>query len=158
MKREKRRVRLAKRQAMLADAGQRAAMRGLADALAQEHRSAALAQRSRALLQANQGRSLAGQGEALSHAVAFTGALASLANDAEAAKADGMDPRDVTRQLIDSNQAAARAAYAVASTWSTCQATRQATWAATDSRKPGGGGSGLSLVLRRCSTSSWGEW
>ncbi len=108
MKREKRRVRLAKRQAMLADVSQRTAMRGLADALAEEDRSVALAQRSRALLQTNQGRSLAGKGDALSHAVAFTGALASLASDAEAAKADAVQQSEWQAQALGQAQTRAR--------------------------------------------------
>ena len=88
MNREKRRVRLARRQAMLAEARQRAAMRGLADALAEENRSDGLARRSRALVANYSGRAQLADGEALHQAVAFTGGLASLARDANAAQED----------------------------------------------------------------------
>ncbi|MEM7689033.1 MAG: hypothetical protein AAF291_08415 [Pseudomonadota bacterium] len=88
MKREKRRVRLARRQMLLADVSQRAAMRGLADALVEENRSAALAERSRALTSAYGGRSQASDGAALSHTARFAGAIAHLATDAEAARDD----------------------------------------------------------------------
>lgn len=88
MKREKRRLRLAKRQALLAEVSQRAAMRGLADALAEEARSAGLAKRSRALVADYSGRATSSDGDALRHTVAFTGALAAIAKDADAAKAD----------------------------------------------------------------------
>lgn len=88
MNREERRVRVLKRQALLAQVSQRAAMRGLADALAEETRSATLAERSRDLTRVYGGRSRARDGAALEHATRFAGALAAVAQDARAALAD----------------------------------------------------------------------
>lgn len=108
MKREERRVRVARRQAMLAEIRQRAAMRGLADALAEETRSADLAQRSRALVRNYSGHTGPSDAAALSHAVAFTGALASLAGDAEAAREDAAQQAAWQAQALSEAQTRAR--------------------------------------------------
>lgn len=108
MKRERRRVRVAKRQKLLAEVSQRAAMRGLADALAEEYRSAALAERSRALVKSYSDRSHAVDGASVQHTVAFSGALASLASDAEAARADASQQREWQAQALGHAQARAR--------------------------------------------------
>jgi len=101
-------VRVAQRQALLADVSQRAAMRGLADALAEETRSASLAQRSRALTQSYGGRSQAQDGAGLEHAARFAGALARLANEAEAARADAVQQSDWQAQSLGQAQTRAR--------------------------------------------------
>ena len=108
MTREKRRVRLAKRQALLAEVSQRAAMRGLADALAEEARSASLAERSRALVAGYGGRAASSDGDAVQHAVAFTGALAAIAKDADAARADAMQQSAWQAQELGQAQTRAR--------------------------------------------------
>ena len=108
MKREKRRIRLARRQALLAEACARAAMRGLADALEQEHRSRALAVRSLALVESYSGRPGAPDGAAVAHAVAFTGALARLANEADAARADAEQQAGWQAQALGEAQTRAR--------------------------------------------------
>ena len=108
MKKEKRRVRVARRQALLADVSQRAAMRGLADALAEETRSASLAERSRALTQTYGGLSQALDGAGLEHNARFAGALATLASDAEAARADAVQQSDWQAQALGEAQARSR--------------------------------------------------
>ncbi|MEM9311600.1 MAG: hypothetical protein AAGA34_09140 [Pseudomonadota bacterium] len=88
MKREARRLSLARRQTLLAEVSHRAAMLSLANALAEEARSQTLAERSRDLVRAYGGRSQANDGEALSQTGRFAAALGSLAHDAEQARAD----------------------------------------------------------------------
>ncbi|MEL6539817.1 MAG: hypothetical protein AAFQ34_00265 [Pseudomonadota bacterium] len=108
MKREKRRVRVARRQALLADVNRRAAMRGLADALAEESRSAALAERSLALTRAYGGRSQASDGARLEHAARFAGALAAMAQSAEAARADAKQQSEWQAEALGQAQCRAR--------------------------------------------------
>ena len=108
MKRERRRLRLAKRQALLAEVSQRAAMRGLADALVQESRSAALAQRSRTLTRTYGGLAQAQDGASLHQSVPFAGALSSLATDAEAASADAAQQAEWQAQALGQAQSRAR--------------------------------------------------
>ena len=108
MKREQRRLRFARRQVLLAEVSQRNAMLGLADALAEENRSATLAQRSRALVEAYSGRSYLPDGAALQHAVGFTGALASLATDADSARHDAARQADWQAQALGEAQTRAR--------------------------------------------------
>ena len=88
MTREERRLRLARRQKLLAEVRQRNAMRSLADALAQEQRSAELADRSHELMRAYGGRRDAADAGALSQSGRFSNALGSLARDAERSLAD----------------------------------------------------------------------
>ncbi|MEM1196376.1 MAG: hypothetical protein AAGH57_09760 [Pseudomonadota bacterium] len=88
MKREKRRLALARRQVLLAEVSERAAMLSLATALAEETRSATLAQRSRDLAKAYGGRPDARDGGALGQSGRFSAALGSLAHDAEQARDD----------------------------------------------------------------------
>lgn len=88
MTREKRRLRLAQRQHLLAQVSQRTAMRSLADALAEEARSATLAQRSRDLAAAYATRKGISDGAALAQTAQFAAALGTLANTAEKARAD----------------------------------------------------------------------
>lgn len=88
MTREQRRLRLAQRQHLLAEVSQNAAMRALADALAQENRSAALARRSRELAQGYGARGGICDGGALAQVVRFAAALATLSGQAEQARAD----------------------------------------------------------------------
>lgn len=108
MKREERRLRLARRQAMLAEVRQRAAMRGFAEALAEENRGAALARRSRALAENYSGRAGLSDAESLHQAVAFTGALASLACDAETARDDAQQQAAWQAQALGEAQTRAR--------------------------------------------------
>lgn len=108
MKREKRAVRVARRQALLAEVSQSAAMRALADALAEEKRSAALAQRSRTLTSAYGGRSQAGDGATLAQTARFAGALAKLAADAEAARADALAQSQWQSEALGQAQTRAR--------------------------------------------------
>ena len=88
MNREERRLRLARRRKVLAEVGQRAAMQSLAEALAQERRSAEVAGRSEELMRAYGGRSDAADAGALSQAARFSNALGLLARDAQRSLAD----------------------------------------------------------------------
>ncbi|MEM7701665.1 MAG: hypothetical protein AAF251_06975 [Pseudomonadota bacterium] len=108
MKQERRRVRVARRQALLADVSQRAAMRGLADALAEENRSASLAERSRALTLTYGGRSHASDGARLEHSARFAGALAVIAQNAEAACADAKQQSEWQAEALNQAQTRAR--------------------------------------------------
>ncbi|NQX93515.1 MAG: hypothetical protein HRT64_01060 [Erythrobacter sp.] len=108
MKRAKRRVRVARRQALLAEVSQRAAMRGLADALAEEDRSSILAERSRELTRTYGGRSQAQDAGALQQNARFAGALASLAGNAEAARADARQQAEWQAQALGQAQTRAR--------------------------------------------------
>ncbi|MEO0872373.1 MAG: hypothetical protein AAFY19_10550 [Pseudomonadota bacterium] len=108
MKREQRRLRLARRQALLADVSQRAAMRSLADALVEEARSDTLAQRSRDLVTAYGGRSQAQDGAGLAEAGRFSAALGSLAHDAEQARADASEQAQWQAQALGEAQTRAQ--------------------------------------------------
>lgn len=88
---EKRRLRLAQRQALLAQVSQRAAMRSVADALSEETRSATLAERSRELVRVYGGRSQAADGAGLAQTGSFAVALGALAQDAEKGRADASE-------------------------------------------------------------------
>lgn len=88
MTREQRRLRLARRLAMLAQIEQRGAMRGLADALAEETRSETLKERSLVLSQSYNPQEGASLASALGERSAFASSLAKLASDAESARAD----------------------------------------------------------------------
>lgn len=108
MKREERRVRLARRQALLAEVSQRAAMRSMADALAQEHRSAALAEHTKTLITAYGGRSNATDGASLAHNARFAASLASLAQNAEAARNDAAQQAVWQARALEQAQTRAR--------------------------------------------------
>jgi len=90
--REKRRLKLAQRQALLAQVSQRTAMRALADAVSEEGRSESLAARSRDLVRRYSAADRSGDAqmpaETLAQTGAFTAALAGLASDAEQSRAD----------------------------------------------------------------------
>ncbi|MEM6858476.1 MAG: hypothetical protein AAF559_11445 [Pseudomonadota bacterium] len=108
MKRERRRLRLARRQALLADVSARAAMRSLANALHEEARSDALAQRSRDLVTAYGERPQAQDGAGLAEAGRFSAALGSLAHDAEQARADASQQAQWQAQALSEAQTRAR--------------------------------------------------
>jgi len=108
MKREQRRLRLARRQALLADVSERAAMRSLADALHEEARSDTLAQRSRDLVTAYGGRSQAQDGAGLAETGRFSAALGTLAHDAEQARADASQQAQWQAQALGEAQTRAR--------------------------------------------------
>ncbi|MEO0589871.1 MAG: hypothetical protein AAFZ11_04840 [Pseudomonadota bacterium] len=108
MKREQRRLRLARRQALLADVSQRAAMRSLADALLQETRSDTLAQRSRELITAYGARSPAKDGAGLTEAGRFSAALGNLAHDAQQALADAAQQAQWQAKALGQAQTRAR--------------------------------------------------
>ncbi len=88
MKREKHRLRLARRQSLIAQVGQRTAMRALADALSEEARSEALAQRSRDLLRHYANINRARDGAGLAQSGQFAAALGTLSVQAEQARDD----------------------------------------------------------------------
>lgn len=88
MKREARRLKLARRQALLAEVSQRAAMLSLANALAEEARSETLASRSRDLVKIYEGKVAAQDAGSLAHKGQFAVAIGRLAHDAEQARAD----------------------------------------------------------------------
>ncbi len=88
MKREQRRLRLARRQNLIAQVGQRSAMRALADALSEEARSDALAKRSLDLARHYGEASEVRDGADLTHKGQFAAALGTLKAQAEQARAD----------------------------------------------------------------------
>jgi hypothetical protein len=95
VKREQRKLRLVRRQAMLAGLSEREAMRSLAIALDEETRSAALKERSEGLARDYAARFAAGEGPSQASELAglsrFAGALGLLARDAGRAHADATD-------------------------------------------------------------------
>ncbi len=90
MKREQLRLRLARRQNLIAQVGQRTAMRALADALSEEARSEALAVRSRDLLRHYASVTRARDGAGLAQSGQFAAALGNLSVQAEQARADAL--------------------------------------------------------------------
>jgi len=88
MKREARRVRLARRQVLLARVSERTAMRSLAEALSEADRSEAIAVRSKALFEDYGARCGGGDGASLADLGRFSGALAALERDASKARDD----------------------------------------------------------------------
>ena len=88
MTREQRRLRLARRQALLADVSHKAAIRSLADAVSQEARCTTLAERSRALLETYKRQGGSVDGAALAQSARFLAAFGNLSDDANKAQAD----------------------------------------------------------------------
>lgn len=97
---EKRRLRLARRQALLAQVSQRSAMRSLAMAVAEQGRSEALARRSHDLAHRYGHRVVTTDGEALAQAGIFAAALGTLATQAEQARADAVQQADWQAQSL----------------------------------------------------------
>ncbi len=89
--RTKRRMKLASRQLTLAKIARREAMASLADAVAEESRSAALSQRSRDLLKQYAKRSAAQDGQALRSNAGFVARLQEVADQAGKALNDASD-------------------------------------------------------------------
>lgn len=108
MKREERRVKLARRQVMLAEVSQRAAMRSLADALSEEARSDTLARRSRELAAHYGGRAQGTDGAALAQNGRFAAALGSLAKNAQDALADASQQASWQVEALGKAQTRAR--------------------------------------------------
>ncbi len=85
---ERRRLALVRLQTMIAAMARREAMRGLAEALDEERRRAALGQRSAALLASAGARPGPASGAELARRTRFAGGLSQIARDAAAARGD----------------------------------------------------------------------
>ncbi len=112
MNREQRKLRLARRQAMLATLGEREAMHALATAIDEEARSAALKQRSQSLANDYSRRTASGEGPGdaadLANLSRFTAALGMLARDAGRAHADAADQARWQADALAAAQSRAR--------------------------------------------------
>lgn len=85
---ERRKLKIAERQIMLARIARRETMSALAGAIDSENKSAALADRSRQLLHSYGAREDVCDGQGLREIVTITGGLAKLAGDADVARGD----------------------------------------------------------------------
>lgn len=118
--REKRRLALIRRQALIATVARRQALRGLADALETEARSQAIAARSRTLVAASAPQPGAMAAEVFAARAAFTASLTQLADTAADAAADAarqsawqadtLAEADTRAKRLAEREAAARAA------------------------------------------------